>query len=262
MCKTTRTRLTVVAVCMASAIFWTVFALPGSITAKGRPPGAGGGNGQFNTQGFWVWISQDPLGAYFPYGPPPEGSVANGTHVGSEDVVSGDVRDPDDPEMFIHGNATCLVSFRGSGRKAGPELEPLALLLDDDFVSPNSDEVFVACFPGPSWRSMRIPPDGMTVQKHVPGLSLNGKKNLDYLLTIDVDGVDIAGGVWDPLAIAPGDSATLYLGEWTLTTVNPKHQTSGCYAEGDFSNEGTVGTTITVSRWTLDEQAAHDACER
>ena len=64
----------------------------------------------------------------------------------------------------------------------------------------------------------------------------------------------------------PGANATLYLGEWRLSTANPKHQGNGCYAEGDLSNDVdsdtlAVGTAITVSRWTVDEQVAHDACE-
>ena len=261
MSKRFETRLAVVAVCMALA---AVLALPGSITAKGKPPGGGGGNGQFNTQGYWVWFSQDPLGAYEPKGPPPEGSAENGTDGGSVDVVAGDVRDEDDPEMFIHGNATCLDSF-----PTGPEFAPWALLDDNDFVATIggeqvSDEVFAACFPNLAWRPMWISADGMTVQQRVPGLSTNGRKNLDYLLTIDVIG--ITGGMWDPLGIGPGANATLYLGEWRLSTANPKHQGNGCYAEGDLSNDEdpdtlAVGTAITVSRWTVDEQMAHDACE-
>jgi len=265
MCKRFETRLSIVAVCLVSAIAWSLFALPESITAKGRPPGGGGGNGQFNTQGYWVWISQDPLGAYEPEGPPPEGNAENGTNLGSVDVVAGDVRDPDNQEMFIHGNATCLDSFVGTGGKSGPELEPLALLLDEDFLSPNTDEVFAGCFPGVSWRPMWINGDETTttVQQSIPGLSLNGKKAMDYVLTIEV----IPGGGWDPLGIAPGDSVTLQLGQWSLTTVNPKQASSGCSATGDFSNDvdpvtGAVETAIRVSRWTLDEQAAHDACEQ
>lgn len=258
MCKRFETRLTVLAVCMASA---AVLALPGSITAKGKPSGGGGGNGQFNTQGYWVWFSQDPLGAYEPKGPPPEGSAENGTDGGSVAVVAGDVRDEDDPEMFIHGNATCLDSF-----PTGPEFAPRALLNDDDFIASVSDQLFADCFPDLSWRPMWITADGTTVQQRIPGRSTNGKKTLDYLLTVEVIGIDIAGGVWAPLGIDPGDSATLNLGAWTLTTVNPKHESWGCSAMGDFSDDvdpvtGEVGTAISVSRWTVDEQMAHDTCE-
>jgi len=264
MCRRAETRLSVVAVCLVSALAWALFALPASITANGKPPGGGGGNGQFNTQGYWVWISQDPLAAYEPEGPAPEGSADNGTAGGSVDVVAGGVRAPDNPEMFIHGNATCLDSF-----PTGPLFDPWALLDDDDFVpmangEEISNEVFVGCFPEVSSTPMWINGDATTttVRKRLLGLSLNGKKNLDYWLTIEV----IPGGGWDPLGIAPGDSVTLYLGAWSLTTVNPKQASSGCSATGDFSDDvdpvtGAVGTAITVSRWTLDEQAAHDACE-
>ena len=221
-----------VAGCLILAAAWCLLSTPGAALAKGKPPGAGGGNGSFDTQGYWVWFSQDPLGAFEPDGEGPE-----------PNVVPGDVRDEAEPEMFVHGNATCLESWVG-----GPGFDPSALVPE-----------FADCFPEPSYRALWITPnpDGSTtVWKRVPGLSLTGKI-LDYLLTIDV--VGITCGAWDPLGIAPGNSVALDLGAWTLATQNPKHQGKGCFAEGDFTDAG--GTTITVQRWTEDEQNAHNACE-
>jgi hypothetical protein len=208
-----------------------------------------------------VWFSQDPLGAFEPEGPPPEGSVENGTDGGSINVIAGSVADPDDPRMLVHSNQSCLVSIPG-----GAETDPLALWNDDDFASPDIDEDFAGCFPAPSQGTMSISADGTTVQMHIHGLSKSGR-DMGYRLTIKVIRTDV-GGAWDPLGIAPGNSATLYLGEWVLTptTQNPKQQAKGCFAMGDFSDDedpitGAVGTAVTVSRWTLDEQAAQDACE-
>lgn len=253
-----------VAGCLILAAAWAVLVDPGTALAKGKP----NNKGNFNNQGYWVWFSQDPLGAFGPEGPPPEGSALNGTNLGSFDVVAGSIADPNDQRMLINFNQTCLVS-------GFPKADPAFLLLDDDIAMPDDQSIddFLACFPVPSvGRTMSIPADGTTVQMNIAGLSKSGH-DLLYRLTIYVTDIDFGNGpipiadvIWDPLGIDPGTSATLFFGHWELTTFQPKQQSKGCSASGDFSDDvdpftGAVGTTITVSRWTLDEQAAQDACE-
>lgn len=243
-----RTWLIGLAGCLSLVTAWSILSTPGAALAKGKPSGAGGGNGGFNTQGFWVWFSQDPLGAFAPEGPPPDGSAEDALNGGALNVVAGAIADPDDPRMLIHSNQSCLNSFPG-----GALTDPLALLLDNDFTSPDILTV-LDCFPDPSQGTMSISADGSTVQLNIHGLSKSGKE-MGYKLTIEVLPTD---SQWDPLGIAPGENAVLHLGGWTLTASNLKQQNKGCSALGDFSDDFV---TITVSRWTLDEQAAQDACE-
>jgi hypothetical protein len=258
-----KTRLWFVGVagCLILTAAWTSLSTPSAALAKGKPPGSGGGNGQFNTQGYWVWFSQDALGVFEPEGPPPDGSAEDAINDGAIDVVAGAVGDPNDPRMIVNFNQSCLPSYPG-----GPKTIPWALLSDDDFDSPDV-EVFLDCFPAPSQGAMIVSADGTTVQMNIHGLSKSGQ-DMGYKLTIRVDSIKIDGvaaDVWDPLAIDLGASATLSLGAWTLTTSNPNQQRKGCSASGDFSddvdpNTGAV-TAITVSRWTKEEQDAHDLCE-
>jgi len=259
MLKRIQSPLTAAVVCLASAAVCAWLIRPGTVAAKGQPTRV-----TFNNQGYWVWFSQDPLNVFEPEGPPPDGIAATDTAGGDTTVVAGVISDPDTREMSVNGHGTCLVSWA-----AGPKIQPWLLLNDDDFNSPDTDEEFAMCFADPSRgvMSITVNTDGtiVTLTKRVPGYSKSGV-SLDYLLTINVVGIDSAGGVWDPLAMAPGESATLYLGEWELITQNPKQKDKGCYATGDLSDDydpvtGAVGTAIAVSRWTLDEQAAQDACE-
>jgi hypothetical protein len=237
-----------VAGCLISAAALSILLTPGAALAKGKPPGGGGGNGQFNTQGYWVWFSQDSLVAFAPEGPRPVGSAEDAINGGASKVVAGAIGDPNDPRMIVNFNQSCLPSFPG-----GSMTHPWALLLDVDFESPDN-EVFLDCFPAPSLGAIIISADGTTVQMNIHGLSKSGR-DMGYQLIIEVLPTM---SLWDPLEIAPGISANLDLGAWTLTTSNPKQQSKGCSASGDFSNDFVA---ITVSRWTLDEQAAQDACE-
>lgn len=250
--------------CFALAI-WGLMAGPGTTLAKGKPDGnnGGGGNGQFNTQGYWAWFAVDPLGAFAPDGPDPIGSPPD--VFGSELVAAGSVSQPDDPRMIINPNQTCLVS-------ANPMTRPSALKQDAQFSTDSLDE-FDACFPEDSFGTVSISADGATVQVNVHGLSKNGR-GFDYRLIIDVIEIEIDGDVgppaemWQPLGDAdgglqPGQTATLYLGTWELAASNPNQRTKGCVATGDFAGDSEeMGTDIKVRRWTLDEQAAHDDCER
>lgn len=255
--------------CFALAA-WGLMTVPGTTMAKGKPGGnnGGGGNGQFNTQGYWVWFSLDPLGAFDPNGPAPTGVAPD--IFGSFDVVSGAISQPDDPRMIVNFNQTCLDTWN-------PNTDPSALKMDDQFWTDSPDE-FDACFPAASFGTAVISADGTSIQVHIQGKSKSGR-DLGYWLTIEVMAIKIDGDVGNPLdvwnpvgdetgdaGLQPGESATLYLGMWVLATSNAKQQSKGCFAMGDFSNEvdlvtGVIGTEITVSRWTVAEQAAHDACE-
>jgi hypothetical protein len=213
-----------VAGCLISAAALSILFTPGAALAKGKPPGGGGGNGQFNTQGYWVWFSQDSLLAFEPEGPPPDGSTEDAINGGAIEVVAGAIGDPDEPRMIVNFNQSCLPSFPG-----GPMTDPSVLLLwDDNFDSPDR-EVFLDCFPDSSQGAMIISADGTTVQMNIHGLSISGR-DMGYQLTIEVLPTVLQ---WDPLEIAPGISANLDLGAWTLTTSNPKQQSKGCSASGD-----------------------------
>ncbi len=166
--------------------------------------------------------------------------------------------------MLVNRNQSCLLSYGNA------ETDPSALRNDDDFVSPDTEGEFDVCFPSKSYGTLSINSDGTRVFMAVHGRSKKGGPQ-QYSLAVDVHSIDIAGGVWKPLGdefggLQPGESATLYLGTWTLTTASAKQQSKGCSAWGDFSDDvdavtSAVGTAITVRRWTPDEQAAQDACE-
>lgn len=184
-----------------------------------------GGNGQFDSQGFWVWFSADPLGAF-----EPEGPAAGG-------VVAGAVSNESDPRMLVHSNQSCLDSFLG-----GMMTFPTALQGSDGFVITAED--FATCFPaGSDWSqgTTVISADGKTVQMNIHGRANSGQ-DLSYHLIITVTNT---GGGWDPLNLARGSSVELLLGEWTLQTANPNRQNQGCSASGSFYN----ATAIKVQRW-------------
>ncbi len=233
-------------VCLALVAAWTVLVVPGTAVAKGKP-GSDETGGKFETQGFWVWFSEDSLGAFDPNGPAPEGSAANGTDGGSMSVSAGSIGSKTDTRMIVNTNMTVLTSFFGA------QTSRSALESDGQFLTPSYDD-FVFCIPELSGDTMLISEneDGTVVSIHLSGRSFSGRY-LGYYLTIHVS-VD----AWDPLALAPGETMILTCGRWDLTTSNLKKQSKGCSASGNFSNDTVV---ITVKRWTQDEQDYQDANE-
>ena len=203
---------------------------------------------------YFAWYDLDPLGAFGPNGPCP----LPGSHAPPYDpydtVVGGLITDADNPQMTITAAKINLSNIN-------PGVYPSGLALDDDVIASQRADL-ATCFP-PSVEPYRgghlIRTDGK-VQMNLTGLSMSGGKNKWYNLVIDVDrvvlGVDTDGEEmlapvgWTPLDLAPGATASVYLGTWELKA-GTGPIAKGCHASGDLSDEGTA---ITIRRFTQGEE--------
>lgn len=99
--------------------------------------------------------------------------------------------------------------------------------------------------------TLNLREDGETVTMSFTALSLKGKK-LEYRLTAytyDTTADPVVLPDWDPLSIAPGESATISLWQWELEA--PRQPDRGAHAVGDF--QGNL--KITLQRFTDEEEA-------
>ena len=175
---------------------WGILAVPGTALAE-KPENPGKSNAaQSDTPRFWVWVSRDPLGAFGPDGPPPDGDASTGTDGGSTTVVAGGIFDPDNPTMVINRGQTCL-------ERGIPETDPPALQEDDNFsLLDTTLAEFLDCFPGTSNGEWFILGDGTKVRMNI----VNGRSKCHDALSIG-DGGDDAVFLLEFLAEITGSSS-------------------------------------------------------